>query len=166
MPGVAAHMRFDEKTDFTQAVSQLTGLKPLEELGHRSTRLVGRLRNAEKRTTEEARDQKASDFASRLQTLVENWEERSDLGTPARILMPGEEEGQGEDKADCASSIAAARRALQELQSEMISTMETILGRRVELTSKQDADAMTGALDVAAERLKCPASAPVAQNWV
>ncbi|WP_342640473.1 ATP-binding protein [Rhodoligotrophos ferricapiens] len=154
MPGVAAHMRFDEKTDFTQAVSQLTGLKPLEELGHRSTRLVGRLRNAEKRTTEEARDQKTSDFASRLQTLVENWEERSDLGTPPRILMPGEEEGEGENKAGCASSIAAARKALQELQSEMMSTMETILGRRVELTSKQDADAMTGALDAAAERLK------------
>src|SRR5262249_15424756 len=27
MPGIAAHMRFDEKTTFAQAVAQLTGLK-------------------------------------------------------------------------------------------------------------------------------------------
>ena len=33
MPGIAAHMRFDEKTDFAQAIAQLTGMKPLEDLG-------------------------------------------------------------------------------------------------------------------------------------
>ena len=33
MPGIAAHMRFDEKTTFADAIAQLTGLKPLEDLG-------------------------------------------------------------------------------------------------------------------------------------
>ena len=36
MPGIAAHMRFDEKTAFADAIARLTGLKPLEDLGRRS----------------------------------------------------------------------------------------------------------------------------------
>ena len=36
MPGIAAHMRFDEKTTFADAIAQLTGLKPLEDMGRRS----------------------------------------------------------------------------------------------------------------------------------
>jgi AAA domain len=44
MPGVAANMRFDEKTDFAHAIAQLTGLKPLEDLGKRSRRVISRLR--------------------------------------------------------------------------------------------------------------------------
>ena len=62
-------MRFDEKTDFAQAVSQLTGLKPLQELGQRSERLVNRLRKAEKKATEERRDEKLNQFKTQLQTL-------------------------------------------------------------------------------------------------
>ncbi len=42
MPGIAAQMRFDEKTTFADAIAQLTGLKPLEDLGHRSRRVVRR----------------------------------------------------------------------------------------------------------------------------
>lgn len=52
MPGIAAHMRLDEKTTFAQAVAQLTGLKPLEDLGRRSARVVKRLRADERKTTE------------------------------------------------------------------------------------------------------------------
>ena len=56
MPGIAAHMRFDEKTEFAQAIAQLTGLKPLEDLGKRAQRIVTRLRGPEVRTTEQNRD--------------------------------------------------------------------------------------------------------------
>ena len=38
MPGIAAHMRFDEKTTFADAIAQLTGLKPLEDVGCCSAR--------------------------------------------------------------------------------------------------------------------------------
>lgn len=166
MPGVAAHMRFDEKSDFTQAVALLTGLKPLEELGQRTERLVNRLRTTEKRTTEEARDRKSADFGKALQTLREGWEEHTDLGQMPPILLPGEEQENdaatdaGDDaeeqhqKTDCRSSIAAARKRLQELQSGMSAAMETILGRRIELTTRQEVDAFTRGLDEAADRLK------------
>lgn len=166
MPGVAAHMRFDEKSDFTQAVSQLTGLKPLEELGSRTERLVNRLRTNEKRTAEEARDKKTADFRKALQTLQEGWVERPDLAEMPDILLPGEEQEIGvetdaaedgeeqQQKTDCRSSIAAARTRLQELQSGMSAAMETILGHRIELTTRQEVDTITRALDDAADRLK------------
>lgn len=167
MPGVAAHMRFDEKTDLTQAVSQLTGLKPLEELGQRTERLVNRLRTTEKRATEEARDKKTADFKKALQTLQDGWAERPDLAEMPKILLPGEEQeteaateaDDGGDhplrqKADCRSSIAAARTRLQELQSCMSAAMEKILGRRIELTTRQEVDVFARALDEAADRLK------------
>lgn len=168
MPGVATHMRFDEKSDFTQAVSQLTGLKPLEELGHRAERLMNRLRTTDKRATEEGRDKKTADFKKALQTLQEGWAERPDLAEMPQILLPGEaheveaetdiiqdgEEQQLRQKTDCRSSIAACRTRLQELQSGMSAATETILGRRIELTTRQEVDAFTRALDDAADRLK------------
>ena len=166
MPGVAAHMRFDEKSDFTQAVALLTGLKPLEELGQRTERLVNRLRTTEKRTTEEARDKKSADFRKTLQTLQEGWDEHSDLGQMPTILLPGDELENDADtyaddnakeeqqKSDCRTSIAAARTCLQEIQTGMSTAMEAILGRRIELTTQQEVDAFTRALDEAADRLK------------
>lgn len=168
MPGVAAHMRFEEKSDFTQAVSQLTGLKPLEELGHRTERLVNRLRTTEKRATEEARDKKTAHFRNALQTLREGWAERPDLVEMPEILLPGEEreietetdtaedgeEEQLPQKTDCRSSIAAAKRRLKELQSEMSTAMEKILGRGIELSTKQQVETFTRALDKGADRLK------------
>ncbi|WP_366555208.1 AAA family ATPase [Aquibaculum sediminis] len=163
MPGVAAHMRFDEKTDFTQAVSQLTGLKPLEELGQRASRLVKRLQTTEKKTTEEARDKKADEFENHLRTFAERWEERPDLGETPTILKPGEEAGEDDDKIDCAASITAARAGLQEQQRDMTSAMDSILGRRVELSAKQDVEAITSALDAAADRLKGGALRELAQ---
>jgi len=39
MPGIAAAMRFDDKTTLSQAVSTLTGLRPLAHFGKRSERL-------------------------------------------------------------------------------------------------------------------------------
>lgn len=163
MPGVAAQMRFDEKSDFTQAVSQLTGLKPLEELGNRSERLVNRLRTIEKRTTEDAREKKTTDFKKALQTLQDGLGEHPDLAQMPEILLPGdtrdiEAETDSDDNeegpTDCRSSIAAARKRLQELQSEMSAATETILGRRVELTTRQEVDAFTRVLEDAADRLK------------
>ena len=52
MPGIAAHMRFDERTTFASAIAQLTGLKPLEDLGRRSGRIVHRLQTRETQSTE------------------------------------------------------------------------------------------------------------------
>lgn len=98
-------------------------------------------------------------FAARSSRLApflisEQWDERPDLGQLPRILKPGEEEGEGEQKADCAATIAAARKSLQDMQREMTTAVEAILGSRVELNAKQDVEAITKTLDAAAECLK------------
>ena len=160
MPGVAAQMRFDEKTDFTQAVSQLTGLKPLQELGRRSERLVNRLRKAEKKATGERRDEKLNQFKTQLQTLNDGWAEHSDLGEPQEILLPGEvverkEEGSDSTyKINCRSTLAASRAGLQDMQSVMSRDLEKILGHGIELTAQRQVDSITHVLDNAADRLK------------
>ena len=160
MPSVAAHMRFDEKTDFTQAVSQLTGLKPLQELGQRAQRLVQRFSTTERKATEKARDQNLGHFKSQLQTFRDGWAEHPDLGEPPAILLPGkvtESSNPGTDtadKVDCRSTLAAARQRLQEMQSGMSRDLEWVLGRRIELTTRPEVDSLTRTLDEAADQLK------------
>jgi len=166
MPGVAAHMRFDERSSLAQAVSQLTGLRPLEDLGHRTKRLVDRLRTVEKRRTEKARDNKTADFKAALQRLREGWSEHPDLAQVPEILLPGEtqevepgtnscDDGGGQQgQTDCTSSIAAAKERLNKFQCGMSVAMEAILGCRIELTKRQEVDTISRKLDHAADRLK------------
>ena len=160
MPGVAAQMRFDEKTDFTQAVSQLTGLKPLQELGQRSERLVNRLRKVEKKATEERRAEKLGQFKAQLQTLSDGWAEHSDLGEPRVILLPGEVIERKEEGSDstyevtCRSTLAESRESLKGMQLVMSCDVEKILGHGIELTAQRQVDTTTGALENAADRLK------------
>ena len=160
MPGVAAHMRFDEKTDFAQAVSQLTGLKPLQELGQRTHRLINRLRKTDRQAAEGLRDQHIARFQSQLQTFKDGWGERPDLGETPAIVLPGEiveredPSGGTAKKDDCKSTLARARMRLQEMQSVMACDTETILGRRFELSTRPEVDTLNRALDAAADRLK------------
>ncbi len=160
MPGVAAHMRFDEKTDLAQAVSQLTGLKPLQELGQRTQRLVNRLRKIERKATETVRDERLQHFEKQLEDFKDGWEERPDLGRPPAILLPGEiiegkdSSGDTVEKANCRSTLSTARKQLLEMQSVMARDMENILGRKFELTTRPEVDSLTRALDDAGDRLK------------
>ena len=159
MPGVAAQMRFDEKTDFTQAVSQLTGMKPLEELGRRAQRLIDRLRKKENKATEEIRDTKCEQFHSELQRFHETWAQQPDLGTPPDILAPGEEEtdDSGDDERTCQSSIVDAREGLRRTQEAMAGAVEVVLNRRLEVSTPQDVAAWTSALDEAGVTLNSSA---------
>jgi hypothetical protein len=72
-------MRFDEKTDFAHSIAQLTGLKPLEDLGKRAQRIVTRLRGPEVRTTEQNRTQRVSAFETKRRALVDAWQAQPDL---------------------------------------------------------------------------------------
>ncbi|MDE0149743.1 MAG: ATP-binding protein [Rhodospirillaceae bacterium] len=159
MPGVAAHMRFDEKTDLAQAVSQLTGLKPLQELGLRTERLLNRLRDKEKQAKEKARDEKFDRFKIQHKTLKEGWEEHSDLGEFPKILLPGEvievseDQSASESMADCQSTLAAARTRLKEMKLLMSHDIETILGQKIEFSTQREVDSMVSALDNAAVQI-------------
>ena len=150
MPGVAAHMRFDEKTDFAQAIAQLTGLKPLEDLGKRSTRVVNRMRGEEKQNTERARDERCTQFETQNRTMREAWQAQPDLGAPKDLIAPGEEvEG-----VDCEASIIAARTYLEEAQSGLEASAEQILGHRLQLANEESVRQQSRALDEAADELK------------
>ena len=150
MPGIAAHMRFDEKTEFAQAIAQLTGLKPLEDLGKRAQRIVTRLRGPEVRTTEQNRTQRVSAFETKRRALVDAWQAQPDLGTPAALASPGEAVD-GRQSGEC---IAAARTGLQAAQRQLTLALESIFGRRVEFAGKPDIVAMLGRRDAATDQLK------------
>lgn len=150
MPGIAAHMRFDEKTTFAQAVAQLTGLKPLEDLGRRSTRVVKRLRTDERKKTGSDASQTLGEFKRKRQTIQDAWSAQSDLGDPASVVAPDEEASKDQSN----NSISDARKWLEEKKKSLESAAETILGQALQLTSKQDVDGMLQQLRAAADLLK------------
>ncbi len=123
MPGIAAHMRFDEKTTFAQAIAQLTGLKPLEDLGRRSARVVRRLRTDETKKTESDAAAKLTDFKSKRQSIIDAWSALADLGDPADLIAPDEEA----EKDECRKSIAETRRDLEQIEQELQDLDEPVM---------------------------------------
>ena len=150
MPGIAAHMRFDEKTTFPHAVAQLTGLKPLEDLGRRSRRVVKRLRTDERKNSEDEAAQKLGEFKSKRQGIHDAWSARPDLGDPASLIAPAEESEEDQSK----NSISEARKWLDEKKKNLESAAETILGQALQLASQQDIENMLQQLRAAADLLK------------
>ena len=153
MPGIAAHMRFDEKTTFADAIAQLTGLKPLEDLGRRSDRVVKRLRTTEKKNTEAQAAAKLGDFKNKRQNIVDAWAAQSDLGDPADLIAPDEEAEPGA----CRKSIADTRVDLERTKQTLESRAESVLGRALQLATKDDADALLRQFAAASDLLKSAA---------
>ncbi len=146
MPGIAAQMRFDERTTFAKAVATLTGLKPLEDLGQRSERLVKRLRGEE--TTNAKRDAAAKerDFRSRRRNMRDAWVVQPDLGDPIDLL--GSDDNKPED---WSSLLADARKRLEAMKVATEGRVEAVLGRG--LKSYADANALLGQLRLASDSL-------------
>ncbi len=150
MPGIAAHMRFDEKTTFAQAVAQLTGLKPLEDLGRRSKRVVKRLRTDERKKSQTNASQTLGEFKLKRQTIQDAWSAQPDLGDPASVVAPDEEATKDQSK----NSISDARKWLEKKKKSLESAAETILGQTLQLASRQDIDGMLQQLRAATDLLK------------
>lgn len=153
MPGIAAHMRFDEKTTFAQAIAQLTGLKPLEDLGHRSARVMRRLQKDETKAAQKAAQTKLTEFKEKRQNIVDAWSAQPDLGRLAELIGPDQ---QGEDDEDDISkkSIADARRLLEEKKQTLESTVKTILGAALQLASEDEVSTLLQQLGKAADTFK------------
>lgn len=150
MPGIAAHMRFDEKTTFAQAVAQLTGLKPLEDLGRRSGRVVKRLRTDERKKTGNDASQTLGEFKRKRQAIHDAWSAQPDLGDPASMVAPNEETSKDQSK----NSISEARKWLEDKKKSLEVAAETILGQALQLASRQNVDGMLQQLRAAADLLK------------
>ena len=147
MPGIAAQMRFDERTTFAKAVATLTGLKPLEDLGQRSERVVKRLRGEETANAEGAAAAKVREFNDRRRKIRDAWTAQPDLGNPVDLLGPDDR-----DKPEEWSSLLAdARRHLESMKQTSENRAEAVLGRRLETYA--DADALLKQLRVASDSL-------------
>ena len=146
MPGIAAQMRFDERTTFAKAVATLTGLKPLEDLGQRSERVVKRLRGEE--TTNAKRDAatKERDFQSRRRNMRDAWAAQQDLGDPVDLL--GSDDSKPEE---WSSLLADARKRLEAMKLASEGRVEAVLGRRLE--SYDDANALLSQLRLVSDSL-------------
>ena len=153
MPGIAAHMRFDEKTTFADAIAQLTGLKPLEGLGRRSERVVRRLRTTETQITDSQAVAELGNFKSKRQSIADAWAAQPDLGELPDLIAPDEES----EKGQCQETIADTRKDLEQTKRTLESRAETVLGRALQLATKDDADVFLRQLAAAADLLKGPA---------
>ncbi len=69
MPGIAAATRFDDKTTLSQAVSTLTGLRPLAHFGTRSGRLHERLIGKYPKLAAEDKQSCEGDAVNQIRTL-------------------------------------------------------------------------------------------------
>ncbi len=149
MPAIAATMRFDEKTTFADAISQLTGLKPLQEFGRRSDRLARRLSGEE-------RDKAVSDKANELirfintrRTFTEAWTAHSDaIGESPEILTPDNDSAEGK----CKTGIESSTSYLEQLQLRGREDIDSILGTSTTLETDEQISAFVSTLSGAKER--------------
>ncbi|MDE0366745.1 MAG: hypothetical protein OXP09_14355, partial [Gammaproteobacteria bacterium] len=135
MPGIAAQMRFDERTTFATAVATLTGLKPLEDLGLRSIRVVKRLRVDETKAAKNAAAEQVADFNRRRRSMREAWTGRPELGDPVDLLRADDWENAGE----WSSLLANARTRLESMKVVSQKRVESILGQGLETYANADA---------------------------
>ncbi|WP_196481444.1 ATP-binding protein [Burkholderia stagnalis] len=150
MPAIAATMRFDEKTTFADAVAQLTGLRPLQELGKRSERLARRLSGEDKDKAENDKDTAHTRYVSIKRTFLEAWAAQSDkLGDAPELFLPEQES----DRENCETAIASAISYLEQTQRRGQEDIDAILARSVPLDTKEQASALETTLTDAKERL-------------
>ena len=149
MPGIASHMRFDEKTTFAAAIAQLTGLKPLEDLGHRSRRVAKRLRTEERQKTKSELATKLTDFRTKKSSILDAWASQKDLGDPANLVGPDKEA----EANQCKELISNTRKYLQLTKETLESRAETVLGQPLQVASTDDADSLLRQLSDAADLL-------------
>jgi SOS-response transcriptional repressor LexA len=91
MPGIAAATRFDDKTTLSQAVSTLTGLRPLAHFGTRSGRLHERLTGKYPKAATEEKEGAAIAVAKQISTLGDLLKEGQGLPDLGCVVGPVEE---------------------------------------------------------------------------
>ena len=121
MPGIAAQMRFDERTTFAKAVATLTGLKPLEELGQRSERVIKRLRGEETSSAQRDAANQVRDFNSRRMSMRDAWTGQPDLGETVDLLAVDDIR-----PTEWSSHLADARRQLESMKEASERRVEAV----------------------------------------
>lgn len=90
MPGIAAATRFDDKTTLSQAVSTLTGLRPLAHFGNRSGRLYERLIDKFPKLAKEEKERCESAAVKQIATLKDLLKDSIGLPDLSCVVAPDE----------------------------------------------------------------------------
>ncbi|MEQ4281537.1 ATP-binding protein [Pseudomonas syringae] len=150
MPAIAANMRFDEKTSFAEAIAQLTGLRPLQDLGMRLPRLVRRLEKDDTDTATDAKDTARIHFIDSKGSFLDAWRVQSEtLGPEPDLLTPDK----STPELNCSSSIAVVREKLVHQQASGLTDIETILGSTISMSTPERSQALLSQLALAREQL-------------
>lgn len=150
MPGIAAAMRFDERTDLSEAIASLTGLKPLGLFGKRCERLVKRLGEIEVRKTKEYMDDFKSQFERQLAALQDVVRDHPELLSPQDIAFPGE---QIKDRS-CADTLSAAKEVVERIEAQAQDDVTSILGQAPNLDTPNAVNNFRLQLDDADQQLR------------
>lgn len=144
MPGIAAATRFDDKTTLSQAVSTLTGLRPLAHFGTRSGRLHDRLTGKYPKQAREEKAECEATAAKQQQTLRDLLKDGRDLPDLDCVVPPADASPDAWNV-----GLEEAERRLKEVEDKSAADALLILGVLPPLSSETDvrrfADALTAA---------------------
>jgi SOS-response transcriptional repressor LexA len=90
MPGIAAATRFDDKTTLSQAVSTLTGLRPLAHFGNRCGRLHDHLTKKYPKLATEQKDECLSTAIKKIGTLADLLKDGEGMPDLGCVVAPDE----------------------------------------------------------------------------
>ncbi|CAO3456089.1 hypothetical protein [Azospirillum argentinense] len=144
MPGIAAATRFDDRTTLSQAVSTLTGLRPLAHFGTRSGRLHERLTGKYPKLATEDKERCEGDAIKQvatLQDLLKNGEGLPDLGcvTIPKKTSPDEWK----------NGLKRATELLKAAEDQAAADARLILGTLPPLTNDNEIKRFDGAIKAA-----------------
>lgn len=144
MPGIAAATRFDDKTTLSQAVSTLTGLRPLAHFGTRSGRLHDRLTDKYSKLAKQEKEASEKAAGAQKQTLDDLLKESQDLPNLDCVVLPDDS-----DPETWATGLEEAEKRLKAVEDNAAGEATLILGALPSLTSdleiKRFGDALTAA---------------------
>ena len=144
MPGIAAATRFDDKTTLSQAVSTLTGLRPLAHFGNRSIRLHDRLTGKYPKLATEEKERCEGDAAKQLTTLWDLLKDGEGLPDLSCVAAP-KETAPDEWK----EGLKRAEELLRAAEDQAAADARLILGSLPQLTNDNEIRRFDGAIKAA-----------------
>ncbi len=144
MPGIAAASRFDDKTTLSQAVSSLTGLRPLAHFGTRSKRLHDRLTDKYPKLAREEKGGYETTATRQQQTLRDLLKEGQELPDLDCVVLPTDAQPDAWKK-----GLGEAERRLEEVEEKAAANALLILGTLPPLASEADVSRFATALKAA-----------------
>ena len=144
MPGIAAATRFDDKTTLSQAVSTLTGLRPLAHFGNRSGRLHERLTGKYPKQATEDKERCEGDAAKQVTTLTDLLKDGEGLPDLSCVTVPKDTA-----PAEWKDGLKRAEEILKAAEDQAAADARLILGTLTPLTNDNEIKRFDGAIKAA-----------------